>query len=229
MFLDVTDPAQVAAAADLVASGAVEAGLDGLVNNAGIAIGGAVEAVEIEDLRHQLEVNFIGQAAVTKALLPYLRVARGRVVFVGSVNGRLALPFLYPYSASKYAIEALADSLRGEVRPHGVEVSVVEPGAIDTPMRVKARGAGDRIVEAMSADQERLYGKAIAGFLDAVAKGDERATRPEKVADAIVHALTSRRPRTRYLIGLDARSQVLIRRLLPDRLGDRIVALAMRG
>jgi short chain dehydrogenase len=158
-----------------------------------------------------------------------VRTARGRVVFVGSVNGRLSLPFLSPYGASKHAIEAIGDSLRGEMRPFGVKVSIIEPGAIETPMREKGSAAAAQVKAELSADQLRLYGKAIDGFMAAAAKGDEQASRPGKVAAAIEHALTARRPRTRYLVGPDARAQALLRSLLPDRLGDNVIAFLMRG
>lgn len=229
LALDVTDPEQIAAAAKQVGERVGGAGLDGLVNNAGIVLGGPIEALEIEDLRELLETNVVGQVAVTQALLPLVRSARGRVVFVGSVNGRLSLPFLSPYAASKHAIEAIGDSLRGEMRPLGVKVSIVEPGAIETPMREKGNVAANNVKEKLSPDQLRIYGKAIDGFMAAAAKGDEQASPPEKVAAAIEHALTASRPRTRYLVGADARAQALLDALLPDRVGDRVIAFLMRG
>lgn len=229
LALDVTDPEQIAAAAKQVGERVGGAGLDGLVNNAGIVLGGPIEALEIEDLRELLEANVVGQVAVTQALLPLVRSARGRVVFVGSVNGRLSLPFLSPYAASKHAIEAIGDSLRGEMRPLGVKVSIVEPGAIETPMREKGNVAANNVKEKLSPDQLRIYGKAIDGFMAAAAKGDEQASPPEKVAAAIEHALTASRPRTRYLVGADARAQALLDALLPDRVGDRVIAFLMRG
>ena len=219
LTLDVTDPEQIAAAAKRVGEKVGSAGLDGLVNNAGIVLGGPIEILEIDELRRQVGTNVIGQVAVTKALLPMIRAARGRVVFVGSINGRMSLPFLSPYAASKHAIEAIGDSLRGEMRPFGVEVSIVEPGAIKTPMREKGNAAANKVKAAMSTDQLQLYGKAIDGFTAAASKGDKQASRPEKVAEIIAHALTTRRPRTRYLVGFDARSQAFLRWLLPDRVG----------
>lgn len=229
LMLDVTDPEQIADAARRIRERVGPAGLDGLVNNAGIVVGGAVEALPIEDLRSGLETNVVGQFAVTQALLAQVRAARGRIVFVGSINGRLSLPFLSPYAASKHAIEAIGDSLRGEMRSFGVKVSIVEPGAIETPMREKGRIAGSRSKDQLRGDQLPLYGKAIDGFMAAAAKGDQAASPPEKVATAIEHALTADRPRTRYLVGRDARAQALIRSLLPDRVRDRVVALLMRG
>jgi NAD(P)-dependent dehydrogenase (short-subunit alcohol dehydrogenase family) len=229
LMLDVTDSEQIAAAAGRVGEKVGGAGLDGLVNNAGIVLGGPVETLDIDELRRQLEINVIGQVAVTKALLPMIRAARGRVVFVGSINGRMSLPFLSPYAASKHAIEAIGDSLRGEMRPFGVEVSIVEPGAVETPMREKGSAASSVVKAAMSAEQLQLYGRAIDGFTAAASRGDEQACQPERVAEKIAHALTARRPRARYLVGLDARGQAFLRWLLPDRVGDRIIAYAMRS
>lgn len=185
LILDVTEPEQIAAAAKRVGEKVGSGGLDGLVNNAGIVLGGPVETLEISDLRRQLETNVIGQVAVTKALLPMIRAARGRVVFVGSVNGRMSLPYLSPYSASKHAIEAIGDSLRGEMHPFGVKVSIIEPGAIETPMREKGNAAANELKATMNADQLRLYGKAIEGFTAAAQKGDEQASPPEKVAETM--------------------------------------------
>ena len=125
--LDVTDAASIAAAAEAVGDR-----LDALVNNAGIAVGGVLEAVPLDELRHQLEVNVVGQVAVTQAVLPKLRAASGRIVFISSVSGRVSAPIMTPYTASKYAIEAIADGLRIELRPWGINVVLVEPGSIDT-------------------------------------------------------------------------------------------------
>ncbi len=223
LTLDVTDPAQVAAAAERVGEEVGVAGLNGLVNNAGAPYGGAVELLEIDELRRLLEVNVVGQVAVTKALLPLVRAARGRIVFVGSVNGVLAPPFLAPYSASKHAIEAIGESLRVEMRPFGVEVSIVEPGAVKTPIWEKARRVGDEAIAAMSSEQRALYGARTEDFTRAALRGAERGVAPEKVAKAVTHALGARRPRTRYLVGADAHTQVLLRRMAPDRLRDRII------
>lgn len=127
-MLDVTDPDQVSAAAERIRSAVGEAGLDGLVNNAGIGLLGPLETLPIEDFRRTVEVNLIAQVAVTQALLPQVRAARGRIVFVSSVGGRMAMPFGSPYHAAKFGLEAVADSLRRELRPWGIEVAVIEPG-----------------------------------------------------------------------------------------------------
>ena len=226
--LDVTDPAQIVGATERITGEVGGPGLHGLVNNAGVPSGGAVELLEVGDLRTTLEVNVVGQVAVTQALLPQIRAAHGRVVFVGSVSGRLAPPFLAAYAASKHAIEAVGDSLRAEMRPFGVEVAIVEPGAVKTPIWEKARRVGADAIAAMSEEQRRLYGAQTEAITAAGLANGERGVAPEKVAKAIAHALGARRPRTRYVIGADARAQTLLRRLTPDRLRDCLVERMIR-
>ena len=158
VLLDVTEPEQIQDAA-----GRVEQ-LDGLVNNAGIALSAPLELVPPEELRYQLEVNVVGQIAVTQALLPALRRARGRIVFVGSIAGRSALPFLGPYAASKHALEAVADSLRVELRPFGIHVSIVEPGTIKTKIWSTSAARAERLAAGMDGRLDELYGERIAAF-----------------------------------------------------------------
>lgn len=227
LMLDVTDPEQIAGAASRVADEVGDAGLDGLVNNAGVGILGPLETLPIEELRRQLEINLIAQVAVTQAMLPLVRGARGRIVFVSSIGGLMALPFGGPYHASKFGVEAVADSLRQELRPWGIGVAVIEPGSIDTPIWERGARIADEVEKRAPAAQKELYGETIERFRDAVRRTAARGIAPEKVAKAIERALSARRPRTRYLVGLDARGQALARRLLPDRALDRIVARVM--
>lgn len=227
LLLDVTDPQRIAATAARVAAEVGTGGLDGLVNNAGIAVMAPLETIPLEDLRHQLEVNLISQVAVTQALLPLIRTARGRIVFISSIGGRMAMPFGAPYHASKYGIEAVADCLRQELRPWRIGVAAIEPGSIDTPIWERGEKRADAAAEQAPPAQEALYGRQIESFRGAVRRTAERGIPPAKVADAVHHALTSRRPRTRYLVGVDARGQALLARVLPDRAIDRIVARAM--
>lgn len=227
LLLDVTDPEQVAATAARVAAGVGPDGLEGLVNNAGIAVMAPLETLPLDDLRHQIEVNLISQVAVTQAMLPLIRTAHGRIVFLSSIGGRMAMPFGAPYHASKYGVEAVVDCLRQELRPWGINVVAIEPGSIDTPIWERGEQRADVAAEHAPPAQEELYGKQIESFRGAVRRTAERGIPPAKVADAIHHALTARRPRTRYLVGADARGQALLARLLPDRVMDRIVARAM--
>lgn len=220
--LDVIDPGQIAAAAALIEREA-EGGLDGLVNNAGVAVPGPLETIPLEDLRHQLEVNVVAYVAVTQALLPQIRRARGRVVFLASIGGRVAFPFAGPYHASKFATEAIGDVFRQELRPWGIKVAIIEPGSIDTPIWERGQQKATE-VEAKSPQTNLLYGAAIEKFRKVIDDTAERGIPPEKVAKAISHALESKRPKSRYLVGLDAKAQALLKPLIPTAVFDRIVA-----
>ena len=228
VMLDVTDAPQVTAAAELIDERVGEAGLDGLVNNAGIAVLSPLETIPLEDFRRQIEVNLTGQVAVTQATLPLVRRAGGRVVFVSSIGGRMALPFGAPYHAAKFGVEAVADCLRQELAPWKIGVAVIEPGSIDTPIWERGEQIGDEVAARAPAAQEELYGKTIERFRAAVKRTADRGIAPDKVARAVAHALTARRPRTRYVVGADAHGQALARRLLPDRAFDFMVARVMR-
>jgi NAD(P)-dependent dehydrogenase (short-subunit alcohol dehydrogenase family) len=220
--LDVTDAAQIAAAAAEVER---RGGLDALVNNAGIGFGGPLELVPIEDLRSQLEVNVLGPVALTQALLPALRRARGRVLFISSVGGRVAMAFTAPYAASKHAIEAIGDALRVELRSSNVQVALIEPGSVATPIWDKSRAQGEGlIVPAELADQ---YGHVAAAMNRVLESTERRGVPPEQVAATIERALTARRMRARYLIGRDAKAMLLAKRLLPDHVFDRVARRAL--
>jgi NAD(P)-dependent dehydrogenase (short-subunit alcohol dehydrogenase family) len=218
--LDVTDAEQIAAAAD-----AVRSDLDGLVANAGIAVAAPLELVPLEELRRQLEVNVVGQVAVIQALLPALRGARGRVVLMGSIGGRSALPFLGPYAASKHALEAFADVLRVELQPWGVAVSIVEPASVATAIWAKGAAHADAMRESMPSDRSELYAVRMARFRNVALKRGPGVD-PDVVAKAVEHALTATRPRARYLVGRDAHLRAWVERM-PTRLRDRILAKAL--
>lgn len=223
--VDVTDPEQIAAAAARVDEES-ESGLHGLVNNAGVAIPGPLETIPLEDFRRQLEVNLVAYVAVTQALLHSIRKAEGRIVFVSSIGGRIAFPFGGPYHASKFGTEAIGDVFRQELRPWGLRVAIVEPGSIDTPIWERGQREATEI-EAKSPKTDLLYGAAIEKFRKVIQDTAERGIPPEKVAKAIAHALESSHPRTRYLVGLDAKVQARLKPLIPTPLFDRIVARAL--
>jgi NAD(P)-dependent dehydrogenase (short-subunit alcohol dehydrogenase family) len=227
LLLDVTDAGQVEAAARQVGEAVGDRGLAGLVNNAGIAVSAPLEFIPIDELRRQLEVNVIGQVAITQALLPLLRRGKGRVVNIGSIGGRVALPFVGPYAASKFALEALTDSLRRELRRAGVEVSIVRPGGIATPIWDRGIGAAEQIREQMPPEGEAAYGSALDATRAAAADIGRNGLPPEAVAKVVEHALTARRPKTRYLVGRDAKMRAALAKVLPDRLFDRMIARAM--
>ena len=226
LMLDVTESESVACAMRTVDE-ASPAGLAGLVNNAGISVGGPLEFVPIDEWRRQLEVNFIGQVAVTQAALPALRRARGRIVNMTSIGGRLASPFLGPYNASKYALEAVTDALRLELRQFGVKVAAVEPGAVATPIWEKGRASAAQATASMPAEAQQLYSAGIAAISKFIALGERSGVPPLEVARAVEHALTASRPKTRYVVGRDAKVRLILTRLLPTSVMDRVVVRAM--
>ncbi len=220
--IDVSDGASIARAAEGIGA-ADDGGLDGLVNNAGIAVTGPLEYLPIAEFRRQLEVNVVGQLAVTQACLPLLRRRRGRIVLMGSIAGRMTVPFLGPYSASKFALEAMADALRVELQPWGLHVSLVEPGSIATPIWRKSGRAAAEQAAALPEEARRRYGAGAQKLREAAEKTGRRGIDPDVVAAAVEHALTAASPRTRYLVGRDARLRALLVRLIPDRVRDRLL------
>jgi NAD(P)-dependent dehydrogenase (short-subunit alcohol dehydrogenase family) len=231
LALEVTDTAQVAAAAARVEQEAARdgvssrGGLDALINNAGMGIGGPLELVSAEDLRRQFDVNVLAQVAVTQAQLPALRRAGGRIVFVSSIGGRVAMAFTAPYAASKHAIEAFGDALRVELRSSGVQVALVEPGSVATPIWDKSRAEAERVV--IPPELQDVYG-AIPAAMDKVLQDTaRRGIPPEQVAATIERALASPRMKARYVVGRDAKAMLLVRRLLPDLVFDRVARRAL--
>lgn len=222
--VDVTDASSISAAAQWIGGGP----LHGLVNNAGIALAMPLEFLPLDELRRQLEVNLVGQVAVTQAFLPQLRAAQGRIVFVGSVAGRSALPFLGAYAASKHALEAVADSLRVELGPFGVGVTIVEPGTIATPIWRKGGELFAQLAERMPPELGTLYGERMGSFREAAAAAGRRAEPAEGTAAVIEQALTAARPRARYLVGRDAKRRARVERL-PARLRDRVYERVLLG
>jgi NAD(P)-dependent dehydrogenase (short-subunit alcohol dehydrogenase family) len=226
--LDVVDEQSIAQAVEVVQRIVSEGGLGGLVNNAGIVVGSPLEVIPLPQLRKQLEVNVIGQIAVTQAFLPLLRRGRGRIVNMGSIAGRGTIPLLGPYSASKYALEALTDALRMELQPWGIEVSIIEPGAIATPIWEKSTKEAEGLEASASEEAKVLYAEAVIRIREAVAKAAKRAIPPEAVVQAVHHALTAAHPRTRYLVGVDARLRAWMVKWLPDRVQDRLLLWALK-
>lgn len=224
VMLDVADDVSVAGAARAVEAALAGEGLLGLVNNAGIAIGGPLEVVPLDLFRRQIEVNVTGQLAVTQAFLPFVRRARGRIVFMGSVSGLLALPFMGPYSASKFALEAIADTLRLELRAWGIHVAIVEPGTVATPIWEKSVSFAREWLERMPADARERYGAAAENMMKGALHMGQRGIPPQAVADAVAHALTAARPRARYLVAPPNRArQVRLLRRLPEPFRDRLI------
>lgn len=220
VHIDVTDAASIAAAAEQIGKAVGPSGLAGLVNNAGFAVGGPMEMVPLDLLRKQFEVNVIGQVAVIQAMLPLVRAARGRIVNMSSVSGIVAAPFFGPYSASKYALEAISDSLRVELRRWGIRVSLVEPGSVDTPIWEKSHASAEELLRQMPPAAESLYGEDFDAARKATGEMARHAMPVERVVQAVVHALTARRPKTRYPVGTSTRIVVAVWHLLSDRVHD---------
>jgi NAD(P)-dependent dehydrogenase (short-subunit alcohol dehydrogenase family) len=221
LALDVTLSASIAASADEVSGRLAGRGLDGLVNNAGVGFPGPLELLAVEDLRRQLEVNVIGQIAVTQAMLPLVRQGAGRIVFVGSVGGVLASQFAGAYHASKFAIEAVGDVWRQELEPEGIEIILIEPSAISTPIWSKAIAYLDELVQSDSPRMAR-YRERLTAFRETLHSADEHGKAPEDVAEVIAQALTARKPNARYVVGAAGRFATALRPLIPDRLADKL-------
>ncbi|NUM54510.1 MAG: SDR family oxidoreductase [Candidatus Hydrogenedentes bacterium] len=227
VIVDVTKSDTIAAAVAEVRIEVGESGLYGLVNNAGIAVVGPIETLTASDIREQFDVNVVGQLAVTQAFLPLVRQARGRIVIMGSIFGLLSCPFVGVYAASKFALEALADALRVELAPWEIEVSLIEPGRMATTIWGKSFVA----MEKMQTREDEVHALYAASMTLARKKAEEFArtcTSPQRVARAVAHALTARRPKTRYKVGRDVRFWAPLRRHAPDRLADWVINLMLR-
>jgi NAD(P)-dependent dehydrogenase (short-subunit alcohol dehydrogenase family) len=220
IVLDITNTAHIAQAAETVRKVVGNNGLDGLINNAGIAVAAPLEFLPIDEFRHQIEVNLTSQLAVTQALLPSIRQAKGRIINISSVGGRIAGGMMGAYYASKFALEALTDAFRQELAPFGIQVVSIEPGGIATPIWDTSLGTADRIAAQMPAQGQEYYAKAFAGAKSFAQKTAKAGLPPERVAVVIEQALTARKPHTRYIVGLDAQIGVHILSKLPDRMRD---------
>jgi NAD(P)-dependent dehydrogenase (short-subunit alcohol dehydrogenase family) len=226
--IDVTQEHSIASAEQQVQSAVGKDGLVGLVNNAGVGNGGPIETLDLQELRDVLEVNLVGQVAVTQAFLPQIRTAKGTVVFIASIGGRVASPMMSPYNMSKFAVEALGESLRHEVAPWEIDVAVVEPGSIDTPIwRKGAETAGDQ-TSRMSATDKRLYGKQLARMQEVLQETASRGIPPDKVAKVIHHAIESEKPKHRYLVGRDAKIGARLKGTLPDRTFSKLAGRQLK-
>ncbi len=224
VVLDVTDADRIGRAAATVAEAVTTRGLTGLVNNAGVARGGPVEYLPIDHWRLQFEVNVFGQVAVTQAMMPMLRDGRGRIVFIGSNSGRVSTPMMAPYGASKFALEAVAESMRHELRPWGIRTVLIEPGAVKTAIWEKGRALADELEAVMPAEALARYADQIAAVRKGIESQDRSGVPAERVAAVVERALTVDRPRARYQVGLDSHLTAAATRVLPDRLLDLAVA-----
>jgi NAD(P)-dependent dehydrogenase (short-subunit alcohol dehydrogenase family) len=228
LILDVTDADQIESARQEIAEAVGDEGLAGLVNNAGVGGGGPIEFMPLDELRGTLEVNLIGQVAVTQALLPFLRRRKGTIVFIASIGGRVASPFMSPYNTSKFALEALGESLRHELRPWSIDVVVVEPGSIDTQIWSKGNDQAREQLDEMPEDARRLYGRQLSRFVEVINETASRGIPPEKVAEAVHAGIASEKPKHRYLVGTDAKIGARLKSALPDRTFSKLAARQMK-
>ena len=220
LLIDVTSAVMIDAARETVEAAVGDRGLVGLVNNAGIVRPGPLEFQPMDDVREQLEVNLFGQLAVTQAFLPLIRRSRGRIVNVGSIGGRLVLPLHGAYSASKFAMEAVSDALRLELRQWGIQVCLVDPGGSRSAIFDKTLTAIDEMAQGLHDRDIDAYDAQIEAITALVKKTAADADPADHVADAVADALTAKKPKTRYLAGKGAKAVGLIARTLPDRLKD---------
>jgi NAD(P)-dependent dehydrogenase (short-subunit alcohol dehydrogenase family) len=222
LLLDVTDAAQIAAATKIIDEHVGSAGLAALVNNAGIGVFGPLELIGIEQFRRQLDVNVTGQLAVTQAVLPMMRRARGRVVMIGSIGTRFTPPFIGPLAASKSALASLSTALRQELAPFGIRVVLVEPGSIRSEAVGKLEADARHVLSEASPGGRALYQDAflhLVGFFSAL---HHKGSPPEAVAKAVERAVTTPRPRARYLAGKNARRMALAAAVLPPVAQDAL-------
>ena len=222
--LDVTDADAIAAASARVAEVVGEDGLDGLINNAGLCVASPVECLGVDALRHQLEVNTIGPIALTRATLPLLMRARGRVVMVSSISGRIPFPIVGAYTASKHALECLSHALRVEIAPCGVRVTVIEPGPVRTPIWSRTSKATADAMKQWAEPQRDRYGSAMDRMRQVAAEGEAQGVPPEDVAALIEQSLLSKRPMRRKVIGASFSDRVLLTGLVPGWARDRAFA-----
>ncbi len=222
--LDVTSDVQIDQVLTMMSTQHGVDGLFALVNNAGFGLPAVLELATLEEVQRVLQVNTIGPLRMIQYCLPLLRRGSGRVINMSSVNGILALPTLGAYSASKFALEAISDSLRVELRPWGVAVSLIQPGQIKTDIFTKGRVALARRVEQIPASLQLGYGPLYTRASRFNERGARSSTSPEKVARVVLRVLRARRPRARYKVGFDAYGLALLHSLLPQRLLDRFVA-----
>jgi len=228
VYIDVLDVESIRKAAELVRDRVGEAGLRGLVNNAGIVISLPVEFFPLNEFRRQMEVNFTGQIAVTQAFLPLLRMARGRIVNISSLTAHVTAPFSGAYGASKSALESVSSAMRMELKPWGIDVICIEPGSVATPIWTKSTDTAEQLVEALPEEAEALYGERHQIFGERAKETGARGIPPSHVAQAVVRALEVRKPRARYVVGSDARFVLLLAKVLPQRWMEALTLKALR-
>jgi len=228
LIIDITNPEHIRALATRVQEDPQGRAVRALVNNAGIGVNVPVEAYAISEWRRLFEVNLFGHVAVTQALLPALIDSLGRVVNISSVGGKVAMATYGPYAATKFALEAVSDSLRRELAPLGVRVVVIEPGAVVTEMLGRASATAHEQASAMTPEQRERYGGLVHAVAAQAASAAKSGLPADAAAKVIAKAVTARKPRTRYTVGRDAAVITRLVRILPDRTLDQVIATGLR-
>jgi NAD(P)-dependent dehydrogenase (short-subunit alcohol dehydrogenase family) len=222
-ILDVTEADHIAALLERIARDRGQRPVSVLVNNAGVAVNAPVEVLALDDWRHQFEVSFFGQIALTRALLPALIASRGRILNITSVGGRIAMANYAAYSAAKFAMEAVSDALRREVEGFGVRVIKVTPGAVSTNLTSRGLAASARVTATMTSEQHQRYDELIDAFTEQAEGFARDGATPDHAAAVISRAVAARRPRTRYTIGRDSAMFTAVSRLASDRFLDAVL------
>jgi NAD(P)-dependent dehydrogenase (short-subunit alcohol dehydrogenase family) len=222
VFMDVTDETSIATAANTVAQAVGEEGLAGLVNNAGVGVFGPIEFITADDLRRQLEINVVGQIRVTQAFLPLIRQVQGRIINIGSVGGKITMPFGGALCASKYAMEAINDALRLELYPWGIDVILVAPASIVTPAVDHLAHDSETTIRQFPPEGHQYYEQTFRNFVKTTVAREKKGSPPEVVAQTVLKALTVKTPKTRYPVGTDSRTLTVMPQILPTRWLDKI-------
>ena len=219
LHLDITNDDDIAAAVETITDHVGDAGLDGLANIAGVGIPGPLETLPVDSLRASFAVDVFGQIALTQPLLPLIRKAKGRIIFIGSIGDRVTIPFMGALTAAKSAIASLNDTLRQELAPWGIEVILVEPGFIKTGANESSKALIDKVGENFTPEQAALYGETFKEFTAAGYKTQEAGSPPEGVAEVILEALTTKHPKAHYLTGSKAHLMAAVGKL-PAKVQD---------
>jgi NAD(P)-dependent dehydrogenase (short-subunit alcohol dehydrogenase family) len=227
VIIDVTDKKSIEIAARDIASMLNDSGLYGLVNNAGIAVGGPLEFMPIERIREQFEINVFGQISITQQFLPLIRKGKGRIINISSKEGMMAMPFIGPYCASKFALEAFSDALRMELKHWDIPVSIIEPGTIATQIIERSIASAEECVKELPRHANELYESCFNSARKAADKILKSAIPVDAAARIVLKALTDKKPKTRYTVGLDAKAISVMCKILPDRMLDKIILKQM--
>jgi NAD(P)-dependent dehydrogenase (short-subunit alcohol dehydrogenase family) len=222
LLIDVTNAATVKAAADEVAAAVGANGIAGLINNAGIGVTWPMEAIPTDVLRKQYDINVFGHVTVIQTFLPLLRLAAGRIVNIGSIGDRLTMPFGAPLTSSKWAFASITEGLRLELRPWGIHVILIEPATIRTEAVDKMEGDAERTLSQFSEIERERYAAAYRSMTQRTLARERTGSNPDVVAKTVIRALSTTKPKTRYLVGKHARTLAIIARLAPDSLFDQI-------